>query len=129
LNEELGDERAFAWRAFCSKADVIKLDPHYPTEVQRAINKAGSTHIFWVATPDLLGENIETIENDLIETMNPTGNRQRRTPVAQFRPDATRILNAFRKMIHREENRNSQYPLDYHKQFWKWVGQADPSTP
>jgi len=128
IREELGDERAFAWRAFCPKDKVISLDPNYPAEVKRAINKAGSTHIFWVAPPNIESQNIEPIENALIETMNPTGNRRRCLPLGDLQQTGE-VLESFRGMIHRQENRDSAYRLNYHKEFWKWVGQADPKTP
>ena len=131
VREELMDERAFAWRAFTrEKKDTVQLDyPRYTREVLRAINKAGSTHIFWVAVPNLKAENIRPVENDLIETLNPTGNGERNPPSPIFRPEATQILDAFREMIHLPSNRNSVYPLDYHRQFWKWVGETPPAAP
>jgi hypothetical protein len=82
IREELMDERAFAWRAFTKeKESTVQLDyPRYRREVLRAINKAGSTHIFWVAVPSSNPANIKSIESDLIETLNPTGNRERNPP-------------------------------------------------
>lgn len=129
LLEELGDERAFAWRAFCAKETVAGMDPKYATEVERAFRKTGSTHIFWNSTPHLEGENIEPIEDDLIETMNPTGNRKRSKPDLTLREESEKVLNSFREMINIQENRKTKYHLNYHDQFWEHVGRVVPSTP
>jgi hypothetical protein len=132
LLEELKDERAFVWRNFmASKDEVVGFDPKYPAEVKRALHKAGSTHIFWVSAPeaDLKPENVEPVENDLIEAMNPTANRRRITPSANLQQQAGKFLNAFREMIHSERNRNTMFHVTYHDQFWRWVGEGEPPTP
>jgi hypothetical protein len=108
---------------------VIRFDPKYPVEVQRALRKAGSTHIFWVATPYLSEKNIKLVEKDLIEAMNPTGNRARNKPLPTLQQQAGEIFETFRVMIHHEKNRNTQFDLDYHDEFWRWVGESEPTTP
>jgi len=138
LYKELTAERACIWRevnpdnnqVLAIGAQVhptmwIKYRPHW----ERALRKAGSTHIFWVAPSSLRPEDVDHIESDLIEAMNPTGNRQRRTPNAATQQQAGEILKTFRDMIHREENRKTKFKLDYHKDFWKWIGDTRPSTP
>jgi len=88
LYKELTAERACIWReAFSSKDKLLEVGERthpnmwgkYRKHWERALRKAGSTHIFWVATPDVPEENVEFVENDLIEAMNPTGNSRRRT--------------------------------------------------
>lgn len=136
LYKELTAERAAIWREVNpDNAQVLaigekvhpkmwhKYEPHW----KRALGKAGSTHIFWVAPPDLSPRSVDPIENDLIEALNPTGNRQRRTPSPTLQDRAGEILNKFRQMVH--ANRESQFPLEYHKNFWKLAGQAEPPTP
>jgi hypothetical protein len=138
LYKELTAERACIWRevnpddnqVLAIGAQVhptmwIKYKPHW----ERALRKAGSTHIFWVATSGLSPEDVDHIESDLIEAMNPTGNRQRRTPNAAIQQQAGEVLRMFRDMIHREENRKTKFELHYHKHFWKWVGYTKPSAP
>jgi len=132
LEEELKDERAFLWREFYSKDKVMGFAPKYREKVKLALGKAGSTHIFWVSKPvaDLKSDDIEAVENDLIEAMNPTGNRQRRKPSAHVQKDAGQILNIFRAMIHVErEKPTSRHRLDYHDEFWQNVGEVKPTAP
>jgi hypothetical protein len=138
LYKELTAERACIWREVDRDNDKLlaigeqvhpKMWFKYKTDWERALRKAGSTHIFWVATSGISPEDVDHIEGDLIEAMNPTGNRQRRTPNAAIQVQAGKILRTFRDMIHREENRNTKFKLDYHKHFWKWVGDTKPSTP
>lgn len=128
--EELKDERAFIWRESYTTTEVIGFDPKYETVVKRALRKAGSTHVFWVAETQLAKRTFEAVEYDLIEAMNPTGNRMRRTPSGIVQPEAGKILNTFREMIHGERGKpTSRLKLDYHKDFWKWVGRVEPTTP
>jgi hypothetical protein len=129
LYEELTNERAFVWRNHYSREQVIGFDPNYPVEAARALRKAGSTHVFWVATPHLPKESIKLVEKDLIEAMNPTGNRARSKPLPTLQNEAGEIFDSFRGMIHRQENRNTQFHVDYHDEFWRWVGESEPSTP
>jgi|HubBroStandDraft_6_1064221.scaffolds.fasta_scaffold00205_47 hypothetical protein len=140
LYKELTAENASIWREVNpDNARVLSIGEQihptmwykYKTHWERALNKAGSTHIFWVATPEseLKPENVESVENDLIEAMNPTGNRQRRLPAARLQQDAGKIFGAFREMIHLENNRSSKFHLKYHDEFWKWVGRTEPSMP
>jgi hypothetical protein len=139
LYKELTAERASLWREVnLNDAKLLsigqKVHPtmwdKYKPHWERALHKAGSTHIFWVSAPksELDPQNIEAVENDLIEAMNPTGNRQRRMPSATLQQDAGKIFGAFRAMIHLEQNRKTQLELTYHKDFWKWVGTIKPST-
>jgi hypothetical protein len=128
--EELKDERAFIWREFYETGRIINFEPNYRKEVKRALRKAGATHIFWVAAPHLERETFEAVEYDLIEAMNPTGNRRRRKPSRIVQPKADEILSTFRELIHGDRDEpKSQYKLKYHKEFWKWVGEVDPPTP
>jgi hypothetical protein len=138
LYKELTAENASIWREV-NKDNVAVLAigqkihpvmwPTYKAQWQRALRKAGSTHIFWVAASDLPAAHIDLIESDLIEAMNPTGNRQRKVPSAKLQREAGEILKTFRELVHLEENRKTKFSLKYHKDFWKWVGKTEPSTP
>jgi hypothetical protein len=133
LYKELTAERACVWREVLNKQELHdagkKIHPtmwyKYRNHWERALRKAGSTHVFWVATPDLRQGELEFVEDDLIEAMNPTGNRRRRSPPRTFHRQTGEVFEIFRKMIHSEENRNSQFPLKYHNEFWKWLGESD----
>jgi hypothetical protein len=140
LYKELTAENACVWREVNpDDARVLSIGEHIHRTMwhdvkpkwERALHKAGSTHIFWVAMPEseLNLHNIEPVENDLIEAMNPTGNRQRRRPSATLQSEAGTIFKAFREMIHLEKNRSTALHLDYHDKFWSRVGKTEPSTP
>ena len=138
LYKELTAERASIWRAvYPSKNDLLaagarthpRMWPKYRIHWERALRKAGSTHILWVATPHLAPSGLESVESDIIEAMNPTGNRRRRMPPANFRKEAAEILDIFRETIHETINRKSGFHLKYHDEFWKWVGEAEPTNP
>jgi len=96
IREELSDERAFMWKGkhtgLKEDDDILAIiAKHYPQandprksryepETIRAVRKAGATHIIWVSRPDLKDDKekeIEVIEADLIETLNPRENKQR----------------------------------------------------
>jgi hypothetical protein len=141
LYKELTAERACVWReGNSSNARSLEIGkeihptmwPKYKSHWVRALRKAGSTHIFWVAKPelkDLVKEDVELIESDLVEAMNPTGNRMRRLPSLTRRKEAEAVFSTFREMIHRDEYRKTSFPLRYHKEFWKWVGESQPTEP
>jgi len=129
--EELKDERAFLWRAYCSKDKVMSFDPRYQTQVKRALRKGGATHVFWIEELDLPPKSFESVENDLVEAMNPTGNRRRLRPSGKVEPKAGELLSRFREMIHLERDKKpaSVLKLNYHKEFWESVGEAEPTAP
>jgi len=138
LYKELTAERASIWREVNpDNATLLKIGQEihptmwreYESHWKRALHKVGSTHILWVATPDLTEGNVAPIESDLIEAMNPTGNRQRRMPSATLQQEAGKVFNSFREIIHLEKNRETQFDLTYHKRFWESVGKTEPSAP
>jgi hypothetical protein len=137
LFKELTQERASIWREvfpgkrelldFAEPAHTPRMWPKNKKEWVRFLRKAGSTHIYWADISYLSEDDVEPIEKDLIEAMNPTGNRKRNSPPSQTRRDeAIAIFRVFREMIDRRENRESGFPLKYHKEFWKWVGETAP---
>lgn len=61
--------------------------------------------------------------------MNPTGNRRRRTPPPTLRKETDEVFDILREMIHDSANRKSRFHLKYHNEFWKWLGEAEPTKP
>jgi len=109
LLEELGDERMFLWANYIDENELLaKCKSYYPQkwlayepQWKRAIQKSGSTHIVWVATPSLKDSSIRQIEADIIETMNPVANNQRPRPESEFQEDTFQIIKNFKHHIHR----------------------------
>jgi hypothetical protein len=133
LFEELTKERASIWREVfpydklfevAERVHPARTWPKIKVKWERALRKAGSTHIFWVATPHLADEHLKAVEEDLIEAMNPTGNKDRRMPPRGFDRESEKVLSIFRQMIHNDTNRRSQFHLKYHNEFWRWVGES-----
>src|SRR5713226_7812928 len=127
IYKELTAERACIWREVLSTEQLEKtckeihpqLWPQYLPKWRNACEKAGSTHIAWVALPEHEEASIEPIENDLIEAMNPTGNRKRTQPPEHFRDDTKRVFGRFREVINANANRKTRFSLDFHRDFWK----------
>ena len=127
LYKELTAERACIWREVLTKQALEKTGEKIHPEMwlkyiyhwRRAFEKAGTTHIAWIALPEIKEASIEQIENDLIEAMNPTGNRKRTKPPEDFRDDTKRIFGQFREVINARTHRETRFPLDVHKDFWK----------
>lgn len=113
--EELKDERWFVWRHVHSRERVLKIcSAIYPSDshsrfCERAMLKAGTTHIIWVPAPSLRTEEIAPVEADLIEALNPKVNINRPTPPNTVQQAATEIFQAFRCTIHK--SRDSAFNL------------------
>jgi hypothetical protein len=83
--EELKDEKHFLWRSVYTEKELLaKGELHYPDMWFRyknhwalALLKTGTTHIIWVAAPELSDNQINDIELNLIEALNPTANKKR----------------------------------------------------
>jgi len=127
LYKELTAERACIWREVLTIEELEKTGaeihprmwPKYIHHWHRAFEKTGTTHIAWIALPEIEEANIEPIENDLIEAMNPTGNRKRTKPPEDFRDDTKRVFGQLRKVINARAHRETRFPLEVHRDFWK----------
>jgi hypothetical protein len=106
--EELKDERACIWRAFVPEETLREAGKrNYPTmwhkyqfHMARALKKAGTTHIAWVADPDLENSAVQDIESDLIETLNPRANVLRPVPPVTLQAHTKEIIGELRSLIH-----------------------------
>lgn len=114
ITEELKDERALIWRGKHSGLDDEALERlwlgHYPpspgskaseNHVKRALSKAGSTHIIWVATPEIDNGHVARIEADLIESLNPSANVQRPAPTSGLQEMTVSVIQRFKAEMHR----------------------------
>lgn len=114
ITEELKEERALIWRGKHSGLDDEALERlwpgHYPpspgskaseNHVKRALSKAGSTHIIWVATPEIDNGHVARIEADLIETLNPSANVQRPAPTSGLQEMTVSVIQRFKAEMHR----------------------------
>jgi hypothetical protein len=83
ITEELNDERGCLWiHAISNEAMRAGCPPRYLSNHDRALRKAGSSHIVWVSDPDLSNDIVRQTEADLIETMAPRANLARPVPPA-----------------------------------------------
>ena len=106
--KELKDERQFLWRSIFDEEYLLKkgadLYPQmwvkYKKHWNRAISKAGASHIVWVASPSLEDRQVSDVEKDLIETLNPTANLMRAKPPSTLQPVTSEIISRFRHEIH-----------------------------
>lgn len=114
ITEELKEERALIWRGKHSGLDDEALERlwpgHYPpspgskaseNHVKRALSKAGSTHIIWVATPEIDNGHVARIEADLIESLNPSANVQRPAPTSGLQEMTVSVIQRFKAEMHR----------------------------
>jgi len=130
LHKELTSERASIWREVLSIEELEKtckvihprMWPKYTHHWHRAFEKSGTTHVAWISLPEADEAKLEPIENDLIEAMNPIGNRKRTQPPEYFRDDTKRIFGVFREVINAKAHRETRFPLELHKHFWKKLG-------
>jgi hypothetical protein len=114
--EELKDERVFLWGIVLSKNQILeKVKQRYShgkyDEGCESMLKgrAGTTHIIWVAVPELTDNQIVDVEKDLIETLNPKDNKMRPVPPPDLQDWTSKIVAEFRKHIHR--NRNERFQI------------------
>lgn len=110
--EELKDERCSIWADVFSKSQLLQLVPEVHAnpsqwrkirrQWERSLNKAGTTHIVWVKTPQLSNSDVKRIEADLIEALNPQANMRRPAPPSRvLQKDTAGIFRRFRTEIHR----------------------------
>lgn len=107
-DEELKKWNPLFWFPILGKTNLIEeCKRHYPNAGpywEKALLKVGATHIIWVTTPaDLTNKDVEKVESDLIEAMNPTGNKKRPKPQNKWQQITMEIIGEFRRHIH--ENR------------------------
>jgi hypothetical protein len=110
LLKELKVERLFLWGNREDYDDVHKFAcNHYSNQTKvkmhfdRACLKKGSTFILWYALDQVLKKKIlDQLEADLIETLNPVGNKMRPTPNLGMHDiaDTAKIIASFRDLIH-----------------------------
>jgi hypothetical protein len=105
--EELKDERCCFWRIKYSEDDLQKLretyySKNYQKEWKRSLLKANTTHIVFVASPEINEGDVEIVESDLIESMNPIANIKRPVPPAFLNSDTAKIFHQLREQIHNE---------------------------
>lgn len=106
--------RALIWRGKHSGLEDEALERlwlgHYPpspgskaseNHVKRALSKAGSTHIIWVATPEIDNGHVARIEADLIESLNPSANVQRPAPTSGLQEMTVSVIQRFKAEMHR----------------------------
>ncbi|MBM3792233.1 MAG: hypothetical protein FJW35_18045 [Acidobacteria bacterium] len=106
--EELKDERACIWRAFVSERMLREAGKRnhptmwhvYKQHMARALKKTGTTHIAWVADPNLPKSAVQNIESDLIEILNPAANVLRPVPPVSLQKHTKEIIAALRAQIH-----------------------------
>lgn len=110
LTEELHDESACLWvQKIPNEALRGGTPARYLTEYDRAMRKAGASHIVWVSDPQLSNDLVRDIEADLIETMAPRANLSRPVPPSHPQEHTHTIVRHFREEIH--EARGSRFPL------------------
>lgn len=106
--EELKDERQFLWCSVFTRDQLLakgkefypRMWKTYERHWLRAIAKAGTSHIVWVATPEIANPEVQNIEKDLIETMNPAANLMRAAPPSSLQPFTKDVIGCFRERIH-----------------------------
>lgn len=98
IREELNDERRFLERVHFNKAELLSWYEQDGRPNPRELEKAGCTHIMWVAISTLDAGQLLGIEADLIEAMNPAANRSRpKAPLDS--PISEVIIKEFRALI------------------------------
>lgn len=110
IREELKDERCFVWACLLPKGQIFDLGaeyyaeqwPNYVSGWYRALRKKGTSHIAWVAAPKLNKIQLNTVESDLIETLNPSANIDRPTPLSDQQSVTLEVINELRHEIHNE---------------------------
>ena len=114
--EELRDERIALLRTLFTKDEIWTASAQiyatmwhkYLKHGERAIQKAGATHIVWVSTPNIK-DDVREIEADLIETLNPSANILRPVPPSRLQARTKEVLACLRETIH--EHRSDRFPV------------------
>jgi hypothetical protein len=83
----------------------------YSKHVERAIRKAGATHIVWVSALDITDAEVREVESDLIETLNPTANLSRPVPPSRLQARTKEVLACIRETIHEHRSDGFQVIL------------------
>ncbi len=79
-----------------SQKRALQVENHF----ERALRKEGATHIVWVATPHLSNDDVNLVEPDLIETLNPAANIQRSAPTSGLQDMTVTVIREMKKQIH-----------------------------
>lgn len=106
--KEFTSEQAFIYNQVYTTQEIYdftklsypKNYKKYSVNNTRAIRKLGTTHIVWCTTDLKDNKEIEDVENDLIEVVNPTANTKRPTPPSKLHDHTMNILESMRKQIH-----------------------------
>lgn len=109
---ELTGEREFIYECvFLKEQILLLLQQHYGWKYidywERELRKIQTTHIIWVSVPE--NRQMKDIENDLIETLNPTANAHFTRPQVDIYNQTSEIITLFRQRIH--ENRVNGYNI------------------
>jgi hypothetical protein len=112
IRKELSTERLIFW---CNpkteigekEEDTIvdEMRTHYNQDYSKnwrvAYKKKGTSHIIWVATPEIKNKMIPDVEADLIETMNPSANIKRPKPDSELLGETIAVIREMKHLIHR----------------------------
>jgi len=113
ISEELRDERAFIWVGKHTGHDAAACkrmwQQYYPSmitssapdnHIERALRKAGTTHIIWAQVSNLQHEDVLQVEAELIEIMNPAANVHRPTPKPHLIGITLQVIESFEHKVH-----------------------------
>jgi len=67
--------------------------------------KAGATHIIWVTDPQFSNRDVQNIESDLIELLDPSANKKRPVPPTSLQQQTHTVVGHFRRLVHNERKR------------------------
>ncbi len=117
IKKEMTAEQAFIHYPKYSIEEIDEFtELSYPEKFEeycvhntRAIRKTGTTHIIWCTTDLTDDKEIEDVENDLIEIVNPTANAKRPTPKSQLYKHTMQALQSMREQIH--SNRHTAFQI------------------
>ncbi len=108
IEKELRVEKPFVWRIRMTADEIIeggaKKSPEFNNNRLRALKKAGSTHVIWVAAPDITNDDVMKVEADLIESLNPTANHMRPVPKSVLQTKTKAVFGKIRKKIHQHRD-------------------------
>jgi hypothetical protein len=114
LKEELSNERCVLWRSVLEEEQLFLLGKQfYPSmwvkqysgEWRRFLLKAGASLIVWIAIPELVNEQIPSVEAGLIALLKPTANVVRPRPTAGLEPLIDEVVSHIYQRT--REHRNS----------------------
>jgi len=110
IRKELSSERCALWRLVLGEKELmgVRAQHHGSRFVRnwlRSFQKAGATYIIWVADPELSNRDVQNIESDLIELLNPSANFKRPVPPTSLQQHTHMVVGHFRRLIHSERER------------------------